>query len=165
MIKASRRQKRGEKSAGGRLTSGLAPCLGGVTTTQATPVLLTRGYTPLAEAGKAALCVCGQTSQVNTANAWARRLMARSAQARTPGERALRTKGASTDGAGMRVSVVLPVLAETTEALALLLPLLPDSTHELVLVGEHSSGETVALAWELRPDVRFVRQAAHAQGN
>lgn len=63
-----------------------------------------------------------------------------------------------------RVSVVIPALNEA-ENLPHAFADLPGDVHEVVLVDGHSTDATVAVARELRPDVKVVVQAAHGKGD
>jgi glycosyltransferase involved in cell wall biosynthesis len=62
------------------------------------------------------------------------------------------------------VSVVMPTLTEAPN-LPYIIPKLPDSIHELVVVDGYSTDDTVEVAKRLRPDVRIVHQTARGKGN
>jgi glycosyltransferase involved in cell wall biosynthesis len=70
----------------------------------------------------------------------------------------------SGDGQWPRVSVVIPALNEARN-LPHVLPLIPASIHEVILVDGYSLDDTVAVARELRPDVRIVTQTRRGKGN
>ena len=63
-----------------------------------------------------------------------------------------------------RVSVIIPALNEA-DNLAHVLPFLPDLIDEVILVDGHSTDRTIAVARELRPDVRVVTQTHRGKGN
>jgi glycosyltransferase involved in cell wall biosynthesis len=63
-----------------------------------------------------------------------------------------------------RVSVVIPALNEARN-LPHVFALIPRTVHEVILVDGHSVDGTVALAQELRPDVRIVTQNRVGKGN
>jgi glycosyltransferase involved in cell wall biosynthesis len=65
---------------------------------------------------------------------------------------------------GLRVSTVIPALNEA-ENLAHVLPYIPAWVGEVVLVDGHSTDDTVAVARELRPDVRIVTQRGKGKGD
>jgi glycosyltransferase involved in cell wall biosynthesis len=70
-------------------------------------------------------------------------------------------------GTGMpwpRVSVVLPALNEALN-LPHVLALMPPNIHEVILVDGHSVDGTVAVARQLRPDVRVFMQTRKGKGN
>lgn len=62
-----------------------------------------------------------------------------------------------------RVSVVIPTLNEA-ENLPHVLPRIPSWVHEVVLVDGRSTDATVAVARQLRPDIRVVMQAGRGKG-
>ncbi len=62
------------------------------------------------------------------------------------------------------VSVVIPTLNEAKN-LPHVLPELPDVVSEVVLVDGGSRDETIAVARELRPDIRILRQTGRGKGN
>ena len=62
------------------------------------------------------------------------------------------------------VSVVVPALNEARN-LPHVLPKLPESIHEVILVDGNSSDDTLRIARELRPDVRIVVQTRRGKGN
>jgi glycosyltransferase involved in cell wall biosynthesis len=68
------------------------------------------------------------------------------------------------DARPLRVSVVMPTLTEA-ENLPHIIPKLPDSIHELVVVDGYSTDNTVEVAKQLRPDARIVHQTARGKGN
>jgi len=63
----------------------------------------------------------------------------------------------------LRVSVVIPTLNEA-ENLPHVLPRIPSWVHEVVLVDGRSTDATVAVARQLRPDIRVVMQAGRGKG-
>ena len=62
------------------------------------------------------------------------------------------------------VSVVIPALNEAAN-LPHVLPYIPTSVHEILLVDGHSTDGTDEVALRLRPDVRIVRQTGRGKGN
>jgi glycosyltransferase involved in cell wall biosynthesis len=62
------------------------------------------------------------------------------------------------------ITVVMPALNEAAN-LPHVLPLIPSFVDEVVLVDGHSIDSTIAVARELRPDVRVVIQDRHGKGN
>ena len=63
-----------------------------------------------------------------------------------------------------RVSIVIPALNEARN-LPHVFGLIPRTVHEVILVDGHSVDDTVAVARELRPDVRVVAQNRVGKGN
>jgi glycosyltransferase involved in cell wall biosynthesis len=63
-----------------------------------------------------------------------------------------------------RVSVVIPTLNEAPN-LRLVLPYIPSTVHEVILVDGHSTDNTVAVAQQLLPTIRVVHQAGKGKGN
>ena len=63
-----------------------------------------------------------------------------------------------------RVSVVVPTLNEARN-LPYVFSRLPADVHEVILVDGHSVDDTIAVARQLRPDVRVVRQTRRGKGN
>jgi len=63
-----------------------------------------------------------------------------------------------------RISVVLPVMNEA-ENLYYVLPYLPSMISEVILVDGHSRDNTIAVAKQLRPDIRIVAQTGRGKGN
>jgi glycosyltransferase involved in cell wall biosynthesis len=63
-----------------------------------------------------------------------------------------------------RISVVVPALNEARN-LPYVLPRLPENVHEVILVDGHSVDDTLAVALQLRPDVRIVMQTRRGKGN
>jgi glycosyltransferase involved in cell wall biosynthesis len=63
-----------------------------------------------------------------------------------------------------RVSVVIPTLNEARN-LPHVFAKLPSSLHEVIIVDGHSVDDTVAVACQLRPDVRIIRQNRRGKGN
>jgi glycosyltransferase involved in cell wall biosynthesis len=63
-----------------------------------------------------------------------------------------------------RISVVLPVMNEA-ENLYYVLPYLPSIVSEVILVDGHSRDNTIAVAEQLRPDIRVVAQKGKGKGN
>ena len=62
------------------------------------------------------------------------------------------------------ISVVIPALNEAAN-LPYVLPQVPSSVHEVILVDGHSTDTTVQTARSLRPDVRIVFQAGRGKGD
>ena len=63
-----------------------------------------------------------------------------------------------------KVSVVIPTLNEARN-LPHVFPKLPAELHEVIIVDGNSADDTVAVARQLRPDVRIVRQNRSGKGN
>ena len=63
-----------------------------------------------------------------------------------------------------RISVVVPTLNEARN-LPHVFSRLPADVHEVILVDGHSVDDTIAVARQLRPDVRVVRQTRWGKGN
>ena len=63
-----------------------------------------------------------------------------------------------------RVSVVIPALNEARN-LPHVFAQIPGNVHEVILVDGHSVDDTVAVARQLRPDVRVVTQSRTGKGN
>jgi glycosyltransferase involved in cell wall biosynthesis len=63
-----------------------------------------------------------------------------------------------------RVSVVIPTLNEARN-LPYVFSRLPADVHEVIVVDGHSVDDTIAVARQLRPDVRVVRQTRRGKGN
>jgi glycosyltransferase involved in cell wall biosynthesis len=63
-----------------------------------------------------------------------------------------------------RVSVVIPTLNEARN-LPYVFSRLPADVHEVIVVDGHSVDDTIAVARQLRPDVRIVRQTRRGKGN
>src|SRR5581483_9173191 len=63
-----------------------------------------------------------------------------------------------------RVSVVIPTLNEARN-LPHVFAKLPADIHEVIVVDGHSVDDTLAVARELRPDVRIVMQTRSGKGN
>jgi glycosyltransferase involved in cell wall biosynthesis len=63
-----------------------------------------------------------------------------------------------------RVSVVVPTLNEARN-LPHVFSRLPADVHEVIVVDGHSVDDTIAVARQLRPDVRVVRQTRRGKGN
>lgn len=63
-----------------------------------------------------------------------------------------------------RVSVVVPTLNEARN-LPHVIPRLPADVHEVIVVDGHSVDDTIAVARQLRPDVRVVQQTRRGKGN
>jgi len=64
----------------------------------------------------------------------------------------------------LRTTVLMCALNEE-QSLPHVLPRIPDWADEVLLVDGHSTDNTVALAKELRPDVRVVTQSGHGKGD
>src|SRR5690348_6884973 len=63
---------------------------------------------------------------------------------------------------GARISVVIPAHNEA-ENLQYVLPCLPNWVHEVILVNDHSTDDTVEVASKLLPTIRIIN-TAHARG-
>ena len=63
-----------------------------------------------------------------------------------------------------RVSVVIPALNEA-QNLPYVLPCIPSIVSEVVLVDGHSTDDTLAVARQLLPTIRIVKQAGKGKGN
>jgi glycosyltransferase involved in cell wall biosynthesis len=63
-----------------------------------------------------------------------------------------------------RVSVVIPTLNEARN-LPHVFARMPPNTHEVIVVDGHSVDDTLAVAREMRPDVRIVMQTRKGKGN
>jgi glycosyltransferase involved in cell wall biosynthesis len=63
-----------------------------------------------------------------------------------------------------RVSVVIPTLNEARN-LPYVFSRLPADIHEVIVVDGHSVDDTIAVARQLRPDVRVVQQTRRGKGN
>ena len=63
-----------------------------------------------------------------------------------------------------RISVVIPTLNEARN-LPYVFSRLPADVHEVIVVDGHSVDDTIAVARQLRPDVRVVRQTRRGKGN
>ena len=63
-----------------------------------------------------------------------------------------------------RLSVVIPTLNEARN-LPYVLARLPADVHEVIVVDGHSVDDTIAVARQLRPDVRVVLQTRNGKGN
>jgi glycosyltransferase involved in cell wall biosynthesis len=70
----------------------------------------------------------------------------------------------ATDMRSPRVTVVIPALNEARN-LPHVFARLPANVHEVILVDGHSVDGTVAVARQLRPDVRIARQSRTGKGN
>jgi Glycosyl transferase family 2 len=64
----------------------------------------------------------------------------------------------------LRVSVVIPALNEARN-LPHVFARLPADVHEVIVVDGHSVDDTIAVARQLRPDVRIVLQSRRGKGN
>ena len=64
----------------------------------------------------------------------------------------------------LRVSVVIPALNEARN-LPHVFARLPPEVHEVIVVDGHSVDDTIAVARQLRPDVRIVLQTRRGKGN
>jgi len=64
----------------------------------------------------------------------------------------------------LRVSVVIPALNEARN-LPHVFARLPPEVHEVIVVDGHSVDDTIAVARQLRPDVRIVLQSRRGKGN
>jgi glycosyltransferase involved in cell wall biosynthesis len=65
---------------------------------------------------------------------------------------------------GVKVSVVIPTLNEA-DNLAYVFARLPQGLHEVIVVDGQSTDATIAVARQLRPDVRVLVQDARGKGN
>jgi glycosyltransferase involved in cell wall biosynthesis len=63
-----------------------------------------------------------------------------------------------------RISVVIPTLNEARN-LPHVFSRLPAGLHEVIVVDGHSVDDTIAVARQLRPDVRIIRQTRRGKGN
>ena len=63
-----------------------------------------------------------------------------------------------------RLSVVIPTLNEARNR-PYVLARLPADVHEVIVVDGHSVDDTIAVARQLRPDVRVVLQTRNGKGN
>ncbi len=63
-----------------------------------------------------------------------------------------------------RVSVVIPARNEA-QNLHYVLPYIPPSVDEAILVDGHSSDDTIAVAQQLLPSIRVIRQLRHGKGD
>jgi glycosyltransferase involved in cell wall biosynthesis len=63
-----------------------------------------------------------------------------------------------------RISVVIPTLNEARN-LPYVFSRLPANIHEVIVVDGHSVDDTIAVARQLRPDVRVVQQTRRGKGN
>src|SRR6266705_2437479 len=64
----------------------------------------------------------------------------------------------------LRVSVVIPALNEARN-LPHVFARLPPDVHEVIVVDGHSVDDTIAVAKQLRPEVRIVLQSRRGKGN
>src|SRR5215469_3638720 len=64
----------------------------------------------------------------------------------------------------IHVSVVIPTLNEG-QNLRYVLPFIPPTVSEVILVDGNSTDDTVTVAKQLLPDVRIVKQARRGKGN
>lgn len=79
-------------------------------------------------------------------------------------EAADRSRGGGAVIAGVSISVVIPTLNEAGN-LPYVLPRIPDSVDELIIVDGNSTDGTVEVARQLWPDVRIVNQTGRGKGN
>ncbi len=63
-----------------------------------------------------------------------------------------------------RISVVIPTRNEATN-LRYVLPNIPSTVHEVVLVDGHSTDDTIVVAQQLLPTIRIIPQAGRGKGN
>ena len=61
------------------------------------------------------------------------------------------------------VSVVIPALNEA-ESLPHVLPRIPADVYEVILVDGNSTDDTIAVARQLRPDIRIITQRTRGKG-
>jgi len=80
-----------------------------------------------------------------------------------PPERSGEPRTADTRVLG-RVSVVIPTMNEA-ENLPHVFAKLPSDVYEVVLVDGHSTDDTIAVAQQLRPDIKIVTQSGKGKGN
>ena len=71
---------------------------------------------------------------------------------------------ASSNAPWPRISVVIPTLNEARN-LPYVFSRLPADIHEVIVVDGHSVDDTIAVARQLRPDVRIVQQTRRGKGN
>src|SRR6516225_2592424 len=74
------------------------------------------------------------------------------------------TAQAGTSVPWLRISVVIPALNEARN-LPHVFARLPQDVHEVIVVDGLSVGDTIAVARQLRPDVRIVMQNRRGKGN
>ena len=65
---------------------------------------------------------------------------------------------------GLSTSVVIPALNEA-QNLQYVLPFIPPLVSEVILVDGHSTDDTIAVAKQLLPTIRIVKQAGKGKGN
>lgn len=65
---------------------------------------------------------------------------------------------------GSHVSVVIPALNEA-QNLQYVLPYIPSTVSEVILVDGHSADDTIAVAQQLLPTIRIIKQAGQGKGN
>ena len=82
---------------------------------------------------------------------------------RTPPRRAEHVVGSVLSQSRQTVSVVIPAMNEA-ENLPYVLPRIPTWVHEVILVDGYSTDGTVAMARELWPSIRIVRQQGRGKG-
>ncbi len=63
-----------------------------------------------------------------------------------------------------RVSVVIPTLNESPN-LRLVIPYIPSTVHEVILVDGHSTDDTIAVAQQLLPSICIIQQTGKGKGN
>ena len=63
-----------------------------------------------------------------------------------------------------RISVVIPALNEA-QNLPHVLPYIPSIVNEVILVDGHSTDDTIAVAQQLLPTIRIVKQAQKGKGD
>jgi len=64
----------------------------------------------------------------------------------------------------LSVSIVIPALNEAKN-LYHFLPSIPASVGEIILIDGHSTDNTIAVAQDLRPDIRIIRQVGKGKGD
>src|SRR3954466_13130936 len=82
---------------------------------------------------------------------------------RSPPNRAAQIVGSVVSQSRQTVSVVIPAMNEA-ENLPYVLPRIPAWVHEVILVDGYSTDGTVAMARELWPSIRIVRQQGRGKG-
>ena len=65
---------------------------------------------------------------------------------------------------GLSTSVVIPALNEA-QNLQYVLPFIPPFVSEVILVDGHSTDDTIAVAKQLLPTIRIIKQVGKGKGN
>jgi glycosyltransferase involved in cell wall biosynthesis len=63
-----------------------------------------------------------------------------------------------------RISVIIPARNEA-QNLAHILPYIPSTVSEVILIGGHSTDDTIAVAEQLLPSIRIVKQMGQGKGD